>query len=74
MWKVEGNQVMPEQEVNTVSERVQLLQRSEQISLPVMQGRLRAVTTQGSKTVNSRITHPDLKVDGKATRRKIAHG
>jgi hypothetical protein len=69
-----GDQIVAEQEAGAVGERVQLLQRGDQLPLLEMQGSVRLIATNRSKLVNPRIAQPDFKVDGKATGRKTAHG
>jgi len=74
MWQVESDQIMAEQEADAFGERVELLQRGQQIALPETQRGLRLVTTNGGKAVNPPIAQPDFQVNGKAAGSETTHG
>ncbi|MCM8623777.1 MAG: hypothetical protein NFW16_19080 [Candidatus Accumulibacter sp.] len=64
MRQVESDQVMAEQEAGALGERLEFLQRGQQMALPETQRPIRLVAANGGKTVNPTIAQPDFQVDG----------
>ena len=63
MRQIESNEVMPQQERQTFSKRIQVLQSSMEILAPTDQ-RLAIITADRRKLVDTVVLDADFKVDG----------